>query len=148
MCPIASPIACRCGQLAYGGATTCDECKKKTAQSTADRRDDDATRKRYNSAAWRRFRAAILAHNVICQAYVEHPTTQLAEQCHAPATEIHHLKSPRTRPDKMFTVSNVVVLCKAHHHKGQGEPDGERDPKKYVPTRFRNPNESAAHDVN
>jgi hypothetical protein len=33
--------------------------------------------------------------------------------------------------------SNVIALCAGHHAKTEGEPDGERDPAKYIATKFR-----------
>jgi hypothetical protein len=146
--PQACAKACLHCQQATTNGYLCDDCRRKSKEHDEDRRITDPIRALYASVAWRRFRAWILSFNPVCQALVEHPTTMQMEQCHAAATEVHHIISPRERRDLMFTASNVICLCTLHHHKGQGEPTKQRDPAKYVPTRCRQPHEAAAHDVN
>jgi hypothetical protein len=70
----------------------------------------------------------------MCQAFERHPLNFEKVQCRDAATDVHHLISPRIRRDLFTTPANVVCLCKRHHHKVAGEPDGKRDPEKYVAT--------------
>lgn len=71
----------------------------------------DRERKRfYKSAAWRRCRALKLGQDPLC------------EHCKAadritPATQVHHVKERRDRPDLAFTLSNLESLCISCHSK-------------------------------
>jgi hypothetical protein len=37
------------------------------------------------------------------------------------ATECHHVVSPRVDPSRFIDATNVLMLCKRHHPKTQGE---------------------------
>jgi 5-methylcytosine-specific restriction enzyme A len=112
----------------------CIDCAKPIDAAYEKYRNSDPIRKIYNSSRWQKFRRYMLGCNPICQRIVTNVLTFQQEQCPAPAVEVHHLVSPRTRIDLFTTPSNVVCLCKHCHGKTPGEPDGKRDPALYVPT--------------
>lgn len=128
--------ACPPSELRNG---RCGECAK-PVDAAADRyRANDPVRQLYLKPqfGWRKFRNHIIACNPICQRLYTNPITFAQEQCTAPATEVHHLLSPRTHRDLFRVAANVVALCRHHHDKAAGEPEGsgQRDPEKYVSTR-------------
>jgi hypothetical protein len=135
--PMSPPKACRRCQKATMDGQLCSDCRKTANAETNDARKSDEVRKMYQNSNWRKFRLAILACNSICQALELNPMNQRVECCRSAADTIHHLRSPRTRPDLFLKASNVIALCANHHAKTEGEPDGERDPAKYVATKFR-----------
>ncbi len=114
----------------------CKECAKPVDAANDRFRKDDPIRQLYLLAryGWRKFANHMLACNPVCQAMERHPQTFENVQCRDAATDVHHLVSPRTRRDLFKVPSNVVCLCKRHHHKSEGEPEGKRDPALYVPT--------------
>jgi hypothetical protein len=60
-----------------------------------------------------------LARNSICQ-----KIQRDGQQCRNGASIVHHLISPRARPDLFLDVHNVVALCAACHPGGEcGTPD-------------------------
>jgi hypothetical protein len=101
-----------------------------------DRNMTDAVRKMYRSAAWEiRFHQSFFAAgNVICQ------RLENGVQCRWPVDILHHLISPRRRPDLFFTYSNVVGVCHQHHPVTEGEPVENLGPRLfidvYVPTKL------------
>lgn len=97
----------------------------------AETHKNDPTFKLYLSVAWRvRFRACFLAHNVICQ------RLHNGVRCNRPVEILHHIISPRKRPDLFFTPSNVVGVCRQDHPITEGEPEENRSrlSEIYVPT--------------
>jgi hypothetical protein len=56
-------------------------------------------------ADWREFRDAYLKEFSIC----------CWPGCGGRATEVHHIKSPRTHPHRRLLRSNVRGYCNAHH---------------------------------
>ncbi len=62
--------------------------------------------------------------NPLCQRIFED-----GSRCRYPSKEIHHLSAD---PKLFFTPSNLVALCKACHHKDQGE--SADTPRFYAPT--------------
>jgi len=45
-------------------------------------------------------------------------------QCNRIADTVHHLISPRKRPDLFVDANNVAAVCRQHHHHGEGaQPD-------------------------
>jgi 5-methylcytosine-specific restriction endonuclease McrA len=138
--PVALPKACiGCNRTCERDALRngrCPECAKPLDAKNDRYRKNDPIRQMYLLArfGWRKFRAYIITRNPVCQRIVTNPLTFHQEQCREPAVEVHHLISPRTRPDLFTEPANVVCLCKHCHTKTQGEPEGKRDPQKYVPT--------------
>lgn len=92
----------------------------KTAHAEQDRfrKKTDPIYKLYSTAAWQRFRLWRLADNPLCQRIVK------GERCHFGATTVHHLFSPRERPDLFYDAHNTVCLCANCHQGGlAGTPE-------------------------
>lgn len=75
------------------------------------RKTQDPIWRLYNCSAWKRFREVFMAFNPLCQRIVEDGRTQ----CRYPATVLHHILSPRVRPDLMYRFDNVRGVCSMHH---------------------------------
>jgi len=92
------------------------------------RRKEDPVARLYAMAAWQRFRQFFFNRNPICQRIGAD-----GKQCREVATLIHHLLSPRKRPDLFLDPKNVVALCAHCHPPDEGTPDwvAGRD---YVPS--------------
>jgi 5-methylcytosine-specific restriction endonuclease McrA len=130
------PIAClQCGAASHNGTFTCDECKK-PAPATA----NAPARTRYKLAAqmddadrflhtkeWERCSKTIRVYNPICQLIDD------GVQCTSPSEEVHHLISPRVDQSKRTDPANLVAVCHACHHKGEGE--NPNDFREYAPTK-------------
>jgi hypothetical protein len=83
-------------------------------------RANDPIRKLYNSHTWRTFRVWFLGLNPICM------RIENGKRCLRFADTVHHLLSPRNRPDLFLDATNVKAVCTAHHHHGDGaQPDEE-----------------------
>jgi len=86
-------------------------------QRDAERKKGDPIWHLYNCAAWPRFRGAFFGYgNVICQRIVD------GQRCRFPVEILHHIHSPRQRPDLMYSPSNVRGVCRQHHPNSEGEP--------------------------
>ena len=93
----------------------------------------DIVDKLYGCARWYRLRRMVLEQNYQCQRFLGF------EQCTKPSRVIHHLISPRERPELMYETTNLVALCDSCHPGGAaGTPDWQvgRD---YVATVFALP---------
>ena len=92
------------------------------------RSKNDPIRRWYDTARWARFTVYMLDRNPMCQRIFK------GEQCRNGATTVHHLLSPRQRPDLFLEPKNVVCLC-AHCHPGgtEGTPEWVSGVD-YVPT--------------
>ncbi len=140
--PTALPRAClKCGKACPPDDMRNGRCKEcaQTVDTANDRfRKDDPVRQMYLLAryGWKKFRDVVVACNPVCQRIGTNPITFEPEQCRYPSTEVHHLISPRTRPDLFKDPANVIALCRSCHGKTEGEPGGKRDPGKYVPTLY------------
>jgi hypothetical protein len=106
-----------CGQ--YVDGDYCVAHKDANAKTVYDKaRSTDETRRMYQSARWRKFRAWILNRSPMCARLVR------GEACRYPATIIHHLIDPAFRPDLFVTASNVCPTCALHHPAGvKGTPE-------------------------
>jgi 5-methylcytosine-specific restriction enzyme A len=82
----------------------------------AHRRDDEVSRM-YSTARWRKFCLHVLNRNPLCQ------RLQAGQPCRNAATLVHHLISPRVRPDLFLAPENVVALCAQCHPPSEGTPD-------------------------
>ncbi len=129
---LSCPRVCRergCGQPNQRGSGFCE--KHVTSNSYVEeekfRYKHDAVSQMYSRAPWPTFRKWILARNPICQ------RLHARVQCHNPATLVHHLVSPRTRPDLFVTAANCVALCVHCHPTDEGTPNW-RPGVEYVPT--------------
>jgi hypothetical protein len=114
--PTASPIACRCGKLSYGGATSCDECKKKSSQRHS------ASRKEYKSWRWQQLSLLMRRANPMCQRIVDGEFTQLGRRvpCRSKSQMVHHIVSPDVDFSKMYDTRNLVALCDHCHNNSKG----------------------------
>lgn len=84
-------------------------CEKHKSDNDA---KDDETDALYRLTVWRGkygFRKSIIQQNAQCQRLVD------GKQCHNLSTTVHHLISPRTRPDLFLVASNNVAVCTPHH---------------------------------
>jgi hypothetical protein len=97
------------------------------------RKKHDAVSQMYNRAPWPRFRETMLAQNPICQRIQKD-----GSQCRNAATLVHHLISPRVRPDLFVDPANVACLCGHCHPTEEGTPLW-RPGTEYVPTKFTLP---------
>ncbi len=88
--------------------------------------------KLYRQKSWLGlFRPRYLGLNPICL------KIENGIRCAAPATELHHLREPKT-PAEFFDPKNVVGLCK-HHHSGQQGTPLWREGVDYAPVHWSAP---------
>lgn len=122
----------RCAQPSVRGSVYCEAHIKDNTRARKDawRKANDPVRKLYQCVRWFTFRGAMLQNNPVCQRLWE------GEQCRHPATLVHHLRSPKERPDLFIVPSNCVALCEHCHPTTEGTPTW-REGVDYVPTRFR-----------
>jgi hypothetical protein len=126
-----SPTACReCGARSTLGGY-CSAHQQPFARRF--RRVHDDVDKMYGRSRWLVFRKWMLAHNPICQRLDKN-----REQCNAPARVVHHLNSPRVRPDLFIDPKNVVCVCFNCHPSDEGTM-WWRAGVEYVATEWRNP---------
>jgi hypothetical protein len=81
-------------------------CAKHLHANPASQKETDEW---YKTGAWRRFAMWIRSMNPMCQRLTH------GVQCMKPGALVHHLISPRTRPDLLLDPKNVCTLCRAHH---------------------------------
>jgi hypothetical protein len=98
---------------------------RKTHMSTATQAEKD---KFENGRPWRWLSKTVIAANPICQAI--EPET--GEQCHNPASIVHHLIAPEDCWELRATVSNLCAVCPKHH---AGGARGDNLKLDYKPTR-------------
>lgn len=135
---LSAPRACRnCGRASTQGGY-CEQHQQASARG--DKRVRDDVDKRYTRAPWPSFRLTMLGQNPICQRL-----DRRGEQCNSPARLVHHLLSPRVRPDLFVEPSNVVCLCEHCHPSDEGTP-GWVEGRDYVKNSFRLPHFSHRYD--
>lgn len=118
-----APKSCSdCGQPSTRGSRYCEKHVVQNA-AAATRRDYDQRRAAndevwgmYQTPAWRGFRALMVRENVICQ------RLHNGVQCHNLSKIVHHLISPRQRPELFRDPANVVCLCEHCHPSDEGTP--------------------------
>lgn len=76
----------------------------------------DAVGRMYSTTRWTNFRAWILRQRPLCQRIVA------GKPCLAVGKILHHLISPRQRPDLFINAENCVVLCEHCHPPDEGTP--------------------------
>jgi hypothetical protein len=86
-------------------------------QHDAERRNDPVS-KMYHTPEWPAFRIFIFNRNQICQRIGSD-----GMQCRFPSTILHHLISPRVKPELFLDPHNVVALCEHCHPPDEGTPD-------------------------
>jgi hypothetical protein len=129
-----SPSVCRergCLQKVEAGSHWCAQHQQ--ADQRVNNRVRDDVDKRYGREPWPSFRLSMLNFNPICQRILKD-----GEQCHEPARIVHHLMSPRVRPDLFVDPKNVACLCAGCHPPDEGTP-WWTEGKEYVATQFRLP---------
>lgn len=126
-----------CPQKAEVGSHYC--AKHQKADTRVQRVRDDVDR-RYSRAPWPGFRLTMLCQNRICQRL-----DRRGEQCNSPARLVHHLQSPRVRPDLFVEPTNVVSLCEHCHPPDEGTPWWKKGVD-YVKGSFRLPHFSHRYD--
>ena len=104
-----------------------------TRQFDRERWKNDATYRVYHRAPWPQFRAMLLGQNVLCQ-----KLDRDGAQCRNVSTLVHHLISPRVRPELFVDAANCVALCAHCHPPDEGTPHW-RPGVDFVPTQFRLP---------
>jgi hypothetical protein len=84
-------------------------------------RKNDAVNRMYKTGrlgrAWMWTSRLVRSANPICQKIVN------GEQCTNPSTLVHHLQSPRSRPELFLSVKNLVALCDSCHVPDDGTPE-------------------------
>lgn len=106
--PLRPPLHRAPGQLS-------PEAERTRWQREADARRGGRKERGYDTA-WERFRLMRLAEEPLCQAF--DPREQEAGRspyCMRSATEVHHIKRIRDRPDLRLSKANTACLCKPHH---------------------------------
>jgi len=78
--------------------------------------------KRYTTGAWPKLSRVMRGLNPICQRIIV-SNLYGTEQCHSPATLVHHIVSPRQRPDLFLVPSNLICLCDQCHPDAEGTPN-------------------------
>jgi hypothetical protein len=109
-----SCAAVMCPVLMSSGQRFCPKHAAKTKERINEARRNDEIRKLYKRTFWTEFRDWFLRHHPVCQRVID------GVRCLQPATVVHHLLSPRDRPDLFTTESNCRAVCAAHHPTGQG----------------------------
>jgi hypothetical protein len=130
---MSSPQACNESGCFYKAVSNGYCAKHQAASSRMKKHVMDETDKRYHRAPWPAFRKLMLCQNPICQ------RIEKGRQCRNAATLVHHLWSPRVRPDLFVDPKNVVCLCVLCHTPEDGTP-WWREGKEFVKTEFTNPN--------
>jgi hypothetical protein len=129
---LSSPRACRkCGKASVKEGY-CAEHQQASARG--EKRLLDAVDRMYHRQPWPAFRLVMLGQNPICQRL-----DKSGVQCREWASIVHHLVSPRKRPDLFVEPSNVACLCANCHPPDEGT-EWWRVGKEYVQTEFRLPN--------
>ena len=79
----------------------------------------------YQSEAWRRVRAAVLAENPLC-------AHCLTRDVLTPATHVHHIKERKDAPELAYDRANLEALCSpCHtvHHKSKSDAETAETPQ-------------------
>jgi hypothetical protein len=106
--------AVMCGALLSNGERYCPKHATKNKERVNEGRRNDEVRKLYKRSFWLRFQAWFLRHHPVCQRVID------GIRCLQPAKVVHHVMSPRDRPDLFLDEDNCRAVCLAHHHGGQG----------------------------
>jgi hypothetical protein len=122
----------RCGQKTREQYCDAHKLNNQTTEYNRERAKDPNDRL-YHCARWHRLRRMILEQNFCCQ------RLHGFVQCMNLASVVHHLISPRKRPDLMYEVTNLAALCSDCHPGGErGTPDW-KEGRDFVKTIFELP---------
>jgi len=108
-----------CPDFQIAGSRFCAKHGEQAKQREYDTKREDQVWMMYQTPHWKHFRAWFLKLNPFCMRVVD------GEQCHNVADTVHHLQSPRQRPDLFTDADNVAAVCRTHHHHGEGAQPGE-----------------------
>ena len=120
-----APVSCRepgCGKPSVrDGQGFCAAHKDKNFSTEARRqfdadRADDEIRRMYATSRWFAWRAFLLARRPMCQRLID------GAPCRHAGHLVHHIYSPRARPDLFTGWDNCVVLCDTCHTPEAGTP--------------------------
>jgi len=92
-------------------------CEKHGAQQTQrqyEAKRSDPVWMMYQTPRWKVFRQWFLRLNPQCQRIID------GMRCEQIADTVHHLLSPRQRPELFLDADNVKAVCREHHHHGEG----------------------------
>ncbi len=115
----------------------CEPCAKLNPKKKDDNRRHKIALQRskeeiafYQTSEWRyTTQPTAIAYNAQCQFLVN------GVQCLQPSKFVHHKVSPRVDIGKGHDPRNLVCLCQEHHPPTSG--DDPKNPRPYVPTRWR-----------
>jgi hypothetical protein len=124
--PTTPPKACNVCKLGI-----C-ECAKQVAQQPPValrwQPKTNATDRRYDTQAWRKFSRLLRDLNPVCLVIDEHG------RCNRPSKVVHHLVSPHVDGSKFLSPANNVPICEFHHTPDEGEAaDSHRS---FAPTKW------------
>jgi hypothetical protein len=106
--------AVMCPVLLSNGERYCEKHAARVREQTNEGRRSDEVRRWYKTVRWLNFQRWFIRHHPICQRVID------GKRCQQIATVVHHLLSPRDRPDLFTNEENCRALCVTHHHGGQG----------------------------
>jgi hypothetical protein len=112
-----------CTALTKSGTRCAKHAQQHKSRQQAERNAGEVM-KAYRTARWMRMKTFLRSRNPLCQRLVN------GQQCEQFSTILHHIVSPRERPDLMFSAENLICVCDEHHP----STAGETDPSRYVPT--------------
>ena len=135
------PIVCGepgCGATNVRGTRWCEKHQVSNTAAAARKqydaeRADDETRKMYATARWLNFRGWLISQNPVCQKISN------GVRCTRFSFLVHHIWSPRARPDLFTSAAHCVCLCALCHDARAGTPEW-RPGVDFVPTVFSPPN--------
>jgi len=113
--------AAGCSKPSVQGSAYCEAHAKEPPKQTRLSRVVDPVRRLYDTARWKRFRLWILSQRPICQRLIK------GARCQEPTNTVHHIRSPRNRPDLFTDPKNVLALCANCH------PGGTEDTPDWLP---------------
>jgi len=123
-----------CPNAAMQTSRWCTAHQQTNEQKERERlRQQDEVNRLYGREPWTSFRIMLLNRNPFCQ------RIHNGKRCENLATLVHHLLSPRERPDLFTTPANCVGLCEHCHPNDAGTPQW-RPHVDYIPTVFDPPN--------
>ena len=130
---LSCPKPCKvCSKATEPGSVFCKEhAANHAAFAEEHKRQHDEVDLEYGRIRWLRCRQVMLAQNPICQRIVKG-----GAQCTHAAVLVHHIWSPKVRPDLFIEPSNLVALCSTCHDNSEGTPWWTAG-KDYVPTEFK-----------
>lgn len=128
-------------------ATACRRCFKSVEHGTGERgfcaacakeipnqttvRHEFRRHPLYDTYQWKhKTKPTMMTYNPVCQFLIG-----VGQQCLRPAELVHHKVSPYQNISLAHDPHNLVCLCREHHPPTEG--DDPKNPRPYVPTRWR-----------